>query len=371
VAICKFKCSNAEVSTSSLPQPCPVLITLKPAITLIPLRRPPSTPQSFVRCSLVTGRVRSRLPLRWRSQRLLSRDTRTPTSTTTTKLNRFIALHHLTKPAIMAKTPQQSNSRKRKRAQDDAVAAMPLRRSRRVAYRETFRFNDLPPELRNMIYSMALRDGQWREVCGKLSAAAKAFSQISRTVRTESLSIYFAENNFDTGNLIYWSTPDEAQQEISKTEKWLAFFGKLAAPHIHALPILHGNMITVRRHTIFFHNMRHKQFPPSGGPVKLGTPIVLDHGDDFFEEYRALVLARVAKEGERFYWARASDTPTQDLGSTHSDILAVARLRPHGDIGYKVETLRLLLIGVQQMVEPHITQDAPRLTAAALLSHLE
>jgi hypothetical protein len=94
--------------------------------------------------------------------------------------------------------------------------------------------------------------------------------------------------------------------------------------------------------------MRHKQFPPSGGPVKLGTPIVLDHGDDFFEEYRALVLARVAKEGERFYWARASDTPTQDLGSTHLDILAVARLRPHGDIGYKVETLRLLLTGVQR-----------------------
>jgi hypothetical protein len=270
----------------------------------------------------------------------------------------------------MANTPQQPVSRKRKRTRDDAVATMPLRRSRRVAYWETFRFNDLPPELRNMIYSMLLRDEKWREVCGKLSAEAKALSQVSRAVRTQSLSIYFAENNFDSGNVVYWSTHDEAQKEVSKTEKWLAFFGNLAAPHIHALPILEGNIFTIGRHTVFFNNMTHKQFPLSGGPTKLKPPIVFAHGDEWFEEYRTLLLARIAKERERFHWTRASDTPARDLGTPLPSILAVARLRPHAKAGYRVETLRLLLTGLQKMVEPPIAQAAPRLTAAALLSHL-
>ena len=89
----------------------------------------------------------------------------------------------------MAKTSHQPSSRKRKRTQDDAVAARPLRRSRRVAYREIFRLNDLPPELRNVIYSMVLRSETSLELTGNLSPTAKALSQVSRAVRIESLGV--------------------------------------------------------------------------------------------------------------------------------------------------------------------------------------
>lgn len=44
----------------------------------------------------------------------------------------------------MAKIPHQPTSRKRKRIQDD-VAAAPLRRPRSVAFKDPFRFTDLPP----------------------------------------------------------------------------------------------------------------------------------------------------------------------------------------------------------------------------------
>jgi hypothetical protein len=54
----------------------------------------------------------------------------------------------------MAKIPRQPRSRKR--LHNTGIAAMPLRRSRRIAYKEPFRFSDLPSELRNAIYSMVL-----------------------------------------------------------------------------------------------------------------------------------------------------------------------------------------------------------------------
>ena len=104
----------------------------------------------------------------------------------------------------MAKTPQQPVSRKRKRTQHDAVAARPLRRSRRVAYREIFRLNDLPPELRNVIYSMVLRSETSLELTGNLSPTAKALSQVSRAVRIESLGVYFSENDFHAYLSRWW-----------------------------------------------------------------------------------------------------------------------------------------------------------------------
>lgn len=81
----------------------------------------------------------------------------------------------------MAKTPHQPSSRKRKRAKDDDLAAAPLRRSRRVAFRDSFRFNDLPQELRDEIYGMALRNevshyiyGTTLPLAGKMIPEAKA-----------------------------------------------------------------------------------------------------------------------------------------------------------------------------------------------------
>jgi hypothetical protein len=84
----------------------------------------------------------------------------------------------------MTKTPHHPNSRKRKRAQDDAAAAPLLRRPRRVTFRQPFRFNDLPQELRDEIYGMALRNegshylhGKALPLIGKMTAEARGVLQ--------------------------------------------------------------------------------------------------------------------------------------------------------------------------------------------------
>jgi hypothetical protein len=84
----------------------------------------------------------------------------------------------------MAKTPHNPNSRKRKRAQDDAAAAPLLRRSRRVAFRQPFRSSDLPQEIRDEIYGMALRNegshslhGKALPLIGKMTAEARGVLQ--------------------------------------------------------------------------------------------------------------------------------------------------------------------------------------------------
>jgi hypothetical protein len=169
-----------------------------------------------------------------------------------TKHNRSVELQL----AIMAKTTLQPSSRKRKRNQDDTIAA-PLRRSRRVAFRDSFRFNDLAPELRNAIYSMALRsEDSLLELTGKLSATARALSQVSRSVRTESLGIYFSENDFFAYFSKRWNVHGRARDtrylgDIPQTEGWAGLFGRLAAPRLRSLqlqlgrpPSFHDRVIT-------------------------------------------------------------------------------------------------------------------------------
>lgn len=83
----------------------------------------------------------------------------------------------------MATTSTRPSSSKRKRNQETDAAAMPLYRSRRVAFRDPFRFNDLAPELRNEIYSMALRNevsrclrGTSLPLTGKMTAPGLSLS---------------------------------------------------------------------------------------------------------------------------------------------------------------------------------------------------
>jgi hypothetical protein len=154
----------------------------------------------------------------------------------------------------MAKTPPQSSSRKRKRAQDDAVAAAPLRRSRRVVFRDSFRFNDLPQELRDVIYGMALvDDGEGGlELTDKLPETAKALSQVSRAVRAESMGIYYSENAFQGTFRCQWmrQRPPVGRvypvrsvlrqfvvAEVDGIEEWNNLFGGLGAPHLRALKL--------------------------------------------------------------------------------------------------------------------------------------
>ena len=79
-----------------------------------------------------------------------------PPTTTATCIRDLQLQHRPTTPATMAKIPR-SPPRSRKRPQHTDITATPPRRSRRITYKKPFRFNDLPPELRNTIYSNLLR----------------------------------------------------------------------------------------------------------------------------------------------------------------------------------------------------------------------
>lgn len=250
----------------------------------------------------------------------------------------------------MAKIPHPTRARKRLR--DTGIAAMPLRRSRRIANRKPFRFNDLPPEIRNAIYSMVLQASDFVQLTGDLEATAKALSQVSRTVRYESLGIYYSVNYF-VDTIFYWDTLRQAQEKVSRNKRWVALFGKHAAPHMDALLIRTGNIVTVGTRTGFL-TMENKH-------RIVGGRLLIPHGEEFFDEYRALALARIIRQRKDFYWTLAPD---------ESGFLAFAEFLPHSKIDYRVETLRLLLTGLQQVV-PSASPSAPYLEAADILAYLK
>lgn len=138
----------------------------------------------------------------------------------------------------MAKIPHPTRpTRSRKRHRNTGIAALPLRRSVRIAHRTIFRFNDLAPELRNAIYSLVLGTNNAIQLTRRLPATAKALSQVSRIIRAESLSTYYSVNSFKVV-LHYWS-PDEAQRAVSCIEEWHDLFGNLAARHVRTLSVEH------------------------------------------------------------------------------------------------------------------------------------
>lgn len=134
-----------------------------------------------------------------------------------------------------------------------------------------FCFTDLPGEVRNQIYTYALyfsdrdfidlefahlsdesRDEiealaicsnhSWLEFAhsSTLTPTAKALIQVSRTVRAESISVYFSINKFR-----YWATTTKIHPPSSsfrnlrydtrRLESWLAVWGDLAVPHIRTI----------------------------------------------------------------------------------------------------------------------------------------
>ena len=244
----------------------------------------------------------------------------------------------------MAKMPQPSRSRKR--LQHTGIAATPLRRSRRIAHRTIFRFNDLPPELRNTIYSISLRpdDGRSIALVKDLPATAKALSQVSRTVRTESLSVFYSENEF-TELFRYWDDPNAAQQEVSHIEKWFAVFGKLAAPHLRIIIIGHLRILLEGGETYL---------------ISSDKVVKLTHDNKYLRELRASCLARIARQCHHFH-------------RFHLDRLGyfpIGCFEARGKLRLRPEALRLLLTGLQ-LVAPCATLSDPSLIAAALLSQLK
>jgi hypothetical protein len=242
----------------------------------------------------------------------------------------------------MAKISHQPSSRKRKRAQDDAVAAPPLRRSRRVAFRDSFRFNDLPRELRDEIYGMALRNEVSRDLAGtsllltgKMTAEAKALSQVSRSVRAESMSIYYSENTFHAHLTLYWNSmgsyrAESWTPEVFRVEQWCIIFGELVAP---LLPSLRLDLAKQAWHTY------------QAGSV------------DFKESVQPLTWT--AHQDQRF---ERSNTSMPEL-----EAFALAVLRPQGKVVRTATALRLFLLGLQLITEQHSISHSNELHATALL----
>jgi hypothetical protein len=244
----------------------------------------------------------------------------------------------------MAKTPQQPSSRKRKRTQDDAVAATPLRRSRRVAFRDPFRLADLPPELRDMIYTLVLRNevlrgfaGNTIAVTGKLTAEARALSQVSRAVRAESVSIYYSVNTFyahlaqdfdSTGGwrALHWA------RTVSRIERWSNVFGELVAPRLPSLCI---------------YLVAYQRVPP----------VCYTGFINFKEPLQPLTWIGNGLLG--FEMAEACKTELEGF--------ALTVLRPQGKVVRSVTTLRLLLLGLQVIMEQYSARKANELPATALL----
>jgi hypothetical protein len=250
----------------------------------------------------------------------------------------------------MAKIPRQPSSHKR--LHNTGIAATPLRRSRRIAYREPFRFNDLPPELRNMIYRMLLRheDERFLALVDDRQDTAKALSQVSRTIRTESLSVYYSENDF-AETFQYWRTPLGTQHKVADVEEWFAIFGKLAAQHIRSLSILHLD--------IYAHEGQHLVFSLRPPDLLSTFPRL----DAFHEEMRALFLARIVRQSNHPHWARG---PKDHKMSSYP----IGLFRALGKLRLQPEALRLLLTSLH-LAAPNATRSDPALVAAALLEQLE
>lgn len=205
-----------------------------------------------------------------------------------------------------------------------------------------------------MIYRMALQhddaDERWLALVDDLQHTAKALSQVSRTVRTESLSMYYSENNF-AETFQYWRTPLGAQQRTTDIEEWFSIYGKRAAQHIRALSILHLEL-----------------YAPEGDPFvfSLRPPELLSelpHLDVFYEEMRALFLARIVRQSNHPHWAH---DPKDHRMSNHP----IGLFRAFGKLRLQPEALRLLLTGLHLAV-PDTTQSDPSLVAAALLEQLK
>jgi hypothetical protein len=227
-------------------------------------------------------------------------------------------LHPLARPATnMAKLPLQPRSRKHR--QNTTVAATSLRRSRRIAYKSIFPFNNLAPELRNRVYSMALYTEDSLDLTGKLTKTAKALSQVSHSVRAESMGIYYSENTFHAylkrwWTRIGWRRWPIWEKEFRRIEEWAMLFGELAGPHLTTLRIENG----------FAHLLTHHI-----GFIDFLTP-----------------LQPVTWTGQRY-----GDFDVKDAIKAELETFALAILRPQGEVVRTATTLRLFLLGMQVIVE--------------------
>lgn len=98
-------------------------------------------------------------------------------------------------------------------------------------------FYSLPGELRNEIYSLALEGIEFGWEQAGLSrpppSAVRSLSHVSRLVRAELGAMFYAEHNFQCGQ-VYYHQPNDLKG-------WAHIWGVLAAPNIRSLSLWHGN----------------------------------------------------------------------------------------------------------------------------------
>lgn len=118
----------------------------------------------------------------------------------------------------------------------------PLRRSLRLIKKQSFRFSDLPPELRNRIYALALSHKKTAhasnlpELTAGPSTTARALSAVSKRVRAESMGTFYAENTFK-----FTLYHDRKMRHLSqgKLSEWAATasLGSFATPFLRSLVV--------------------------------------------------------------------------------------------------------------------------------------
>lgn len=133
-----------------------------------------------------------------------------------------------------------------------------------MADQNTFRFLDLPPELRNKIYCLALGEHQTSsEPYGPTTCTALAPPALTRTnqqIRKETLGLYYGQNRF------YFKLPFPGGP--GAFERWVAVMG----PHLQL----------VRRSITFMHNgnASPSHYPALTFGYKIGFELCSDRAAD-------------------------------------------------------------------------------------------
>jgi len=145
----------------------------------------------------------------------------------------------------MARRPRKRRFRKSFPSISISIPTIPRCSSRPMTCTKTFRFSDLIPELRDLIYTFVLQDANKSllKLVSDLPPTAKALRQVSRAVGAEYLAVYYFKNSFTLDNDCRYMTEDE----LGEINRWISVFGGFAVHHLRSIRInlgpndMHGN----------------------------------------------------------------------------------------------------------------------------------
>lgn len=109
---------------------------------------------------------------------------------------------------------------------------------------------DLPQELRDIIYALAMNAEEEPRLVAGPTGTAKALSQVSRNVRADATRIFFSENSCLA--IVCFATSEDRKAGRFKTDSgrvgaWAETWGALASPHIRSLNLVCGGFRKCRQ----------------------------------------------------------------------------------------------------------------------------